>query len=214
MNNLTEVRIPDIGDFNDVPVIELLVKPGDTVEKETSLITLETDKATMEIPAPQAGVVKEIKVKIGDKVSEGTIILVLETAAESAKLAEPTSPAEPIETPVLSSAPALEKGKTRRDSPTGVSSAPVPGGSSPDVPRGDIHADVVVLGAGPGGYTAAFRAADLGKKVILIERYPALGGVCLNVGCIPSKALLHVAKVITEAEETEHQGIVFGKPAI
>ena len=211
MNNLTEIRIPDIGDFREVPVIELLVKPGDTVEKETSLITLETDKATMEIPAPQAGVVKEMRVKIGDKVSEGTIILVLETAAKSA---EPTSPAEPIETPVPSSAPAPEKSEARHDSPIGVSSGPVPRGSSPDVPRGDIHADIVVLGAGPGGYTAAFRAADLGKKVVLIERYPALGGVCLNVGCIPSKALLHVAKVITEAEETGRQGIVFGKPAI
>jgi dihydrolipoamide dehydrogenase len=211
MNNLTEIRIPDIGDFQEVPVIELLVKPGETVEKETSLITLETDKATMEIPAPQAGIVKEMKVKIGDKVSEGTIILVLETAAESA---EPTSPAEPIETPVPSFAPAQEKSETRHDSPTGVSSGPVPPGSSPDVPRGDIHADIVVLGAGPGGYTAAFRAADLGKKVVLIERYPALGGVCLNVGCIPSKALLHVAKVITDAEETGRQGIVFGKPTI
>ncbi|MEO6823666.1 MAG: dihydrolipoyl dehydrogenase [Nitrosospira sp.] len=208
MNNLTEVRIPDIGDFSDVPVIELLVKPGDMVEKETLLITLETDKATMEIPAPQGGIVKKINVKIGDKVSEGTTILVLETAAESA------SPAEPIETLVPLSAPAPEKSATRHDSPTGVSSDPVPRDSSPDVPRGDIHADIVVLGAGPGGYTAAFRAADLGKKVVLIERYPALGGVCLNVGCIPSKALLHVAKVITEAEETERQGIVFGKPAI
>jgi len=211
MNNLTEIRIPDIGDFQEVPVIELLVKPGETVEKETSLITLETDKATMEIPAPQAGIVKEMRVKIGDKVSEGTIILVLETAAESA---EPTSPAEPIETPVPSFAPAQEKSERRHDSPTGVSSGPVPPGSSPDVPRGDIHADIVVLGAGPGGYTAAFRAADLGKKVVLIERYPALGGVCLNVGCIPSKALLHVAKVITDAEETGRQGIVFGKPTI
>jgi dihydrolipoamide dehydrogenase len=211
MNNLTEIRIPDIGDFQEVPVIELLVKPGETVEKETSLITLETDKATMEIPAPQAGIVKEMKVKIGDKVSAGTIILVLETAVESA---EPTSPTEPIETPVPSFAPAPEKSETRHDSPTGASSGPAPPGSSPDVSRGDIHADIVVLGAGPGGYTAAFRAADLGKKVVLIERYPALGGVCLNVGCIPSKALLHVAKVITDAEETGRQGIVFGKPTI
>ena len=207
MNNLTEIRIPDIGDFNDVPVIELLVKLGDTVEKETSLITLETDKATMEIPAPQAGVVKEIKVKIGDKVSEGTVILVLETATESAKPAAPASPAAPVEKPALSPAPA-------HDLAAEVASAPAPARSSPDIPRGDIHADVVVLGAGPGGYTGAFRAADLGRKVVLIERYPALGGVCLNVGCIPSKALLHVAKVITEAEETTHQGIVFDKPAI
>lgn len=204
MTQLIEIKIPDIGDFTDVPVIELLVKPGDTVEKETSLITLETDKATMEIPAPQAGVVKEIKVKIGDKVSEGTIILVLETAAEPVKS---VLPAEPTEAPVPSSAPVHE-------SPAGVASAPAPARSSPDIPQGDIHADIVVLGAGPGGYTAAFRAADLGKKVVMIERYPTLGGVCLNVGCIPSKALLHVAKVITEAEETEHQGIVFGKPAI
>lgn len=211
MNNLTEIRIPDIGDFQEASVIELLVKQGDTVEKETSLIALETDKATMEIPAPQAGIVKEMKVKIGDKVSEGTIIFVLETAAE---LAEPTSPAEPIETPVPSFAPAPEKSETRHDSLTGVSSGPMSRGSFPDVPRGDIHVDIVVLGAGPGGYTAAFRAADLGKKVVLIERYPALGGVCLNVGCIPSKALLHVAKVITDAEETGRQGIVFGKPAI
>ena len=204
MTQLIEIKIPDIGDFTDVPVIELLVKPGDTVEKETSLITLETDKATMEIPAPHVGVVKEIKVKIGDKVSEGTIILVLETAAEPAK---PASQVEWIETSVPSSVPAHE-------SPSEVVSAPAPARSSPDIPQGDIHADIVVLGAGPGGYTAAFRAADLGKKVVMIERYPTLGGVCLNVGCIPSKALLHVAKVITEAEETGHQGIVFGKPAI
>ncbi|PTR08043.1 dihydrolipoamide dehydrogenase [Nitrosospira sp. Nsp5] len=210
MTQLIEIKIPDIGDFTDVPVIELLVKPGDTVEKETSLITLETDKATMEIPAPQAGIVKEIKVKIGDKVSEGTIILVLETAAEPAK---PASSAEPIETPVPSSASEPKKAGMPPDSSAKVNSESKPAGSR-DIPQGDIHADIVVLGAGPGGYTAAFRAADLGKKVVMIERYPTLGGVCLNVGCIPSKALLHVAKVITEAEETGRQGIVFGKPAI
>lgn len=190
MNNLLEIRIPAIGDFEDIPVIELLVKPGDTVEKETSLITLETDKATMEIPAPQAGVVKEIKVRVGDKVSEGSLILMLEAADAE------MSPATHTEVP-----------------PVAVNSTPAPASSAP-VLRGEIHADVVVLGAGPGGYTAAFRAADLGKKVALIERYPVLGGVCLNVGCIPSKALLHMAKVITEAEETEHQGVAFGKPAI
>jgi dihydrolipoamide dehydrogenase len=190
MNNLLEIRIPAIGDFEDIPVIELLVKPGDTVEKETSLITLETDKATMEIPAPQAGVVKEIKVRVGDKVSEGSLILMLEAADAE------MSPATHTEVP-----------------PVAVNSTPAPASFAP-VLRGEIHADVVVLGAGPGGYTAAFRAADLGKKVALIERYPVLGGVCLNVGCIPSKALLHMAKVITEAEETEHQGVAFGKPAI
>ena len=191
MSNLLEIRVPDVGDFKDIPVIELLVKPGDTVEKETPLITLETDKATMEIPAPQAGVVKEIKVKAGDRISEGSLILILEVAdAET------------------SSAPHVEI------SPIAVKSTPASASVTAPVPRGEIHADVVVLGAGPGGYTAAFRAADLGKKVVLIERYPVLGGVCLNVGCIPSKALLHVAKVITEAEETEHQGVSFGKPAI
>ena len=191
MNNLLEIRVPDVGDFKDIPVIELLVKPGDTVEKETSLITLETDKATVEIPAPQAGVVKEIKVKVGDKVSEGSLILLLQIADTE------TSSATHVEV-----------------SPIALNSIPAPVSAAAPTPRGDIHADVVVLGAGPGGYTAAFRAADLGKKVVLIERYPVLGGVCLNVGCIPSKALLHVAKVITEAEETEHQGVAFGQPAI
>ncbi len=191
MNNLLEIRVPDVGDFKDIPVIELLVKPGDTVEKETPLITLETDKATVEIPAPQAGVVKEIKVKVGDKVSEGTLILLLQTADAE------TGSATPVEIP-----------------PIVLNSPPAAASIAAPVARGEIHADVVVLGAGPGGYTAAFRAADLGKKVVLIERYPVLGGVCLNVGCIPSKALLHVAKVITEAEETEHQGVTFGQPAI
>ena len=191
MTQLIEIKVPDVGDFKDIPVIELLVKPGDTVEKETPLITLETDKATVEIPAPQAGVVKEIKVKVGDKVSEGSSILILEAADAE------TSSATPVEIPPIA-----------LDSPPTAASIAAP------VARGEIHADVVVLGAGPGGYTAAFRAADLGKKVVLIERYPVLGGVCLNVGCIPSKALLHVAKVITEAEETEHQGVAFGQPAI
>ncbi len=191
MNNLLEIRVPDVGDFKDIPVIELLVKPGDTVEKETPLITLETDKATVEIPASQAGVVKEIKVKVGDKVSEGTLILLLQTADAE------TGSATPVEIP-----------------PIVLNSPPAAASIAAPVARGEIHADVVVLGAGPGGYTAAFRAADLGKKVVLIERYPVLGGVCLNVGCIPSKALLHVAKVITEAEETEHQGVAFGQPAI
>jgi dihydrolipoamide dehydrogenase len=182
MNKLIEVKVPDIGDFKDVPVIEVLVKAGDTVAKEDPLITLESDKATMEIPAPQAGEVKELKIKIGDKVSQGSLILTLHTAASA-----------PAESPKsVQAAPAVAAGK----------------------PAADIHAEVVVLGAGPGGYTAAFRAADLGKQVVLIERYPNLGGVCLNVGCIPSKALLHVAKVISEAEEMAHKGVSFGKPKI
>ncbi len=190
MTQLIEIKVPDVGDFKDIPVIELLVKVGDTLEKEAPLITLETDKATVEIPAPQSGVVKEIKVRVGDKVSEGSSILILEVVEVAASHA-------PCDED--SSAPPL---------------APVSASVQTPIVREENHADLVVLGAGPGGYTAAFRAADLGKKVVLIERYAALGGVCLNVGCIPSKALLHVTKVITEAEETKHQGVVFGKPTI
>jgi dihydrolipoamide dehydrogenase len=208
MAQLIEIKVPDIGDFKDVPVIEILVKPGETVEKETSLITLETEKAAMEIPSPEAGIVKEINVKLGDKVSEGSPILTLEAAASASGAAEPNEKAFPDSTP------ALEKDEEKQGSPVVVHPEPAADSSTTAVPRGDIHADIVVLGAGPGGYTAAFRAADLGKKVVLIERYPTLGGVCLNVGCIPSKALLHVAKVITDAEETAQQGIVFGKPGI
>ena len=195
MTQVVEIKIPDIGDFKDVPVIEVLVAPGDTVEKETSLITLETDKASLEVPAPQAGVVQDLKVKVGDKVSEGTVILTLAVEEQ---------PAEPVRPEATT--------QEREPAPA----APVAAKSAPPQPAtpGDMHADVVVLGAGPGGYTAAFRAADLGKKVILIERYPSLGGVCLNVGCIPSKALLHAAKVITEAEEVATHGIVFGKPQV
>ncbi|SFE24357.1 dihydrolipoyl dehydrogenase [Nitrosomonas sp. Nm166] len=198
MTQIVEVKIPDIGDFKDVPVIEILVAVGDAVEKEASLITLETDKASMEVPSPQAGVVQEIKVKIGDRVSEGSSILTLSvteqstgsTSSETTTISSEKPTPAPAATPVPTAAP------------------------TQSAPPADIRADVVVLGAGPGGYTAAFRAADLGKKVILIERYPTLGGVCLNVGCIPSKALLHAAKIITEAEEMEAQGIVFGKPKV
>lgn len=198
MAQVVEVKIPDIGDFKDVPVIEVLVAPGTSVEEETSLITLETDKASIEVPSPLAGTIKEIKVKVGDKVSEGSVILTLAMTEESA------------DTENLG-----KKTDTRQETPAASDATPVPATTSTQsIPQGDIHAEVVVLGAGPGGYTAAFRAADLGKKVILIERYPTLGGVCLNVGCIPSKALLHAAKVITEAEEAQAQGIVFGKPKV
>lgn len=201
MTQVIEIKVPDIGDFKDVAVIELLVKPGDAVEKETSLVTLETDKAAMEVPSPQAGVVKDIRVKVGDTVSEGSLLLTLELAAV------------PGETDKRAGSSEAEPGPPE-PKPGPLEPKPSPPPPVPPVPRGDIHVDVVVLGAGPGGYTAAFRAADLGKTVALIERYPALGGVCLNVGCIPSKALLHVAKVITDAEETAQQGIVFGKPGI
>ena len=197
MSNLVEVIVPDIGNFDSVDVIEVLVKVGDIVAKEDSLITLESDKASMDIPSSDAGLVKEIKVKVGDKIAKGSPILVLEAEAGSAVQSE----APKAKTPKAETAPAT----------TVSQPAPTPG-----TPKGDndVSCEVVVLGSGPGGYTAAFRAADLGKKVVLIERYSTLGGVCLNVGCIPSKALLHTAKVITEAEETAHHGVSFGKPNV
>ncbi len=179
-----EVKVPDIGDFKDVPIIEIFVKPGDEIAAESPLVSLESDKATMDVPSPQAGKVAEIKVKVGDRVSEGAVILLLE-GAEAAK------PAAAAPAPAAAAAPA----------PAAVA-------------KGDLHAEVLVLGSGPGGYTAAFRAADLGKKVILVERWPTLGGVCLNVGCIPSKALLHAAKVIAESKEMAHNGVSFGPPAV
>ncbi len=185
MSKIIEVCVPDIGDFDNVPVIEVLVKAGDTVEKDTSLVTLESDKSTMEIPSSHAGTVKSVKLKVGDKVTKGSEILTLEV--EGAPVV-PEAPA-PVSTAAQTAA------------------APMAGGQQ-------IHADVVVLGAGPGGYTAAFRAADLGKKVILVERHASLGGVCLNVGCIPSKALLHVAKVISEAAEVGAHGVKFGNPEV
>ncbi|MFV2054802.1 dihydrolipoyl dehydrogenase [Aliiroseovarius sp. YM-037] len=186
-----EVKVPDIGDFSDVPVIGILVSVGDTVSAEDPLIELESDKATMEVPSPADGVVKDIKVSEGDKVSEGAVIMVLE-GADAGDAPQDDAPKEdaPIEAPKSVAA-------------TGTASG-----------AGDIHGDVVVLGSGPGGYTAAFRAADLGKKVVLIEKDSTLGGVCLNVGCIPSKALLHAAKVITEAEEMDDHGIKFAKPKV
>jgi dihydrolipoamide dehydrogenase len=193
--SLVEIKVPDIGDFKEVEVIELLVKPGDTVKVDQSLITVESDKASMEIPCNQAGVVRELKVKIGDKVAEGSLLLILETSAAAAPAAAPvaaataTIPAS-VTTPIATPVAASFSGKA------------------------DIECDTLVLGAGPGGYTAAFRAADLGQKVVLVERFASLGGVCLNVGCIPSKALLHAAKVITEAEEMSHFGVKMSKPQI
>jgi len=199
MSSQIEVKVPDIGDFKDVPVIEVLVRPGDSVKKEDSLITLESDKATMEVPAPEAGVVRELKVKLGDKVSEGAVILVLETDAAATRPSKSqASSAEALSPPSRAAVPPA--------APVALSSVPAA--------KGDYHAEVMVLGSGPGGYTAAFRAADLGKKVVLIERYAELGGVCLNVGCIPSKALLHAARVVADAEEMSHFGLKFGKPQI
>ena len=196
MSSFIEVTVPDIGDFKDVPVIEVLVKAGDRVEKEGSLITLESDKATMEVPSPEAGLVKEVKVKLGDKVSQGSAILVLEPEAAA--------------TPAVAAPPTSQRVSAAAPPPATAVVAPPIAPSE----RGDYHAEVLVLGAGPGGYTAAFRAADLGKKVVLVERFSTLGGVCLNVGCIPSKALLHAARVVCEAEEMSHFGLVFAKPSI
>ena len=202
MSNLIEVKVPDIGDFKNIPVIEVLVKPGDKVEKEDSLVTLESDKATMEVPSPVAGTVKELKVKPGDKLSEGSLILMLESAAAGTPAQNTQTPAQKPDAPKSSPPPAAAPARTPAAAATGP------------IVKGDIHAQVVVLGSGPGGYTAAFRAADLGLQTVLIERYPVLGGVCLNVGCIPSKALLHAARVVAEAEEMGHFGLSFGKPKV
>jgi dihydrolipoamide dehydrogenase len=180
---VSEVRVPDIGDFTDVPIIEVHVEPGSAVAVEDPLITLESDKATMDVPSPEAGTVSQLAVKVGDRVSQGSLILSLESAAGDG--AGPAPAAEP--------------------------EAPAPAAEADD---GGDRAQVVVLGSGPGGYTAAFRAADLGLDTVLVERYERLGGVCLNVGCIPSKALLHVARVLAESEEAASQGITFGEPQI
>ena len=187
-----EVRVPDIGDFKGVPVIEVHVQPGAEIAADEPLITLESDKAAMEVPAPTGGKVAEIKVKAGDKVSEGDLILTLTTAAAA-------------------SGASVSMGGGTPPTPAG---APAPAAKPPVAGKGDIHGEVVVLGGGPGGYTAAFRAADLGKQVVLVERWPQLGGVCLNVGCIPSKALLHAAKVISESQEMGPHGVTFAAPSV
>jgi dihydrolipoamide dehydrogenase len=204
-----EIKVPDIGDFKDVPVIELQVRPGDTVAKEDPLVTLESDKATMEVPSPHAGTVKELLVKIGDKVSQGSLIAILE-AASAAGTDRPTADVVPAKAGTqtdLSTDAAALKGAIAQSGAQHVRDTLTSTLASLDA---DLHAEVLVLGAGPGGYTAAFRSADLGKKVVLVERYTTLGGVCLNVGCIPSKALLHTAKIITDAEDGAHIGLGFG----
>jgi len=198
-----EVKVPDIGDFKDVPVIEVFVKPGDTVAPEDSLVTLESDKATMDVPAPAAGTVKEVKVKVGDKVSEGSLIVVLESAATAA--AKPAGTQAPTATPAAAAPP--------KPAPTPAAAAPVPGAAT-YTGKADVECEMLVLGSGPGGYSAAFRAADLGMKTVIVERYPALGGVCLNVGCIPSKALLHIAAVMDETKVLAEHGIAFGAPNV
>ncbi|MDP6291443.1 MAG: dihydrolipoyl dehydrogenase [Arenicellales bacterium] len=191
-NTPITVNVPDIGDFRDVDIIEVLIAPGDTIDIETPLITLETDKATMDVPSPVAGKVIEVLTQVGDQISEGDPVAIV-GSNEPAALSPPPTDATPTTTPP---------------------EAPAPNSAS-SVMTDDVDSiDLVVLGSGPGGYTAAFRAADLGLKVALVERYPTLGGVCLNVGCIPSKALLHAARVIEETREMRPHGIDFGEPVI
>ena len=196
-----EVRVPDIGDFADVPIIEILVSAGDQVSVEDPLVTLESDKATMDVPSPAAGTVGQLRVKVGDRVSEGSVLMTLSGAAAEAPAAEPTAGSEPA-------------AATAPEAPRDAAPAAAVTAEPQPAAAGGHEFQVVVLGSGPGGYTAAFRAADLGLKTAMIERYPALGGVCLNVGCIPSKTLLHAARVIAEAEEMAEHGISFGRPSI
>ncbi|HEY1137304.1 MAG TPA: dihydrolipoyl dehydrogenase [Xanthomonadaceae bacterium] len=203
MTNTIEVKVPDIGDFDGIPVIEILVKPGDTVAKDQGLVTLESDKATMEVPSSAAGVVKELKVKIGDNVSEGSVIAVLESAEAAA--AAPAAPKADAPAPAAAPAPAPA---------ASAPASPAPAAAASSGRKADVECRMLVLGAGPGGYTAAFRSADLGLDTVLVERYASLGGVCLNVGCIPSKALLHAANVIDEAAHAKDYGIDFGAPKI
>jgi len=225
MANTIEVKVPDIGNYSDVPVIEVLVKPGDTVAKDQSLVTLESDKATMEVPSSVAGVVKEVRVKVDGTVSEGDVVAIIETSdAGSAK----PSPSPLPQTGEAAAQSAAGEGKREtasqeRPSPQPspasgrggtAAAAPAPKGAAETGRKADIECQVVVLGSGPGGYTAAFRAADLGQNTVLIERYSALGGVCLNVGCIPSKALLHAARVIDEAAHAKDYGVEYGEPKI
>ncbi len=205
--SLIEVKVPDIGDFNGIDVIEVNIKPGDVIEKEQTLLTLESDKASMEVPSHIAGTIKEIKVKAGDKVSQGTVIALVEASANATAPAKAPEPAKPVAAAAPAAAPA------QAAAAAAAAAAPAPqagsyGGSA------DIECDMLVLGAGPGGYSAAFRAADLGMKTVLVERYSTLGGVCLNVGCIPSKALLHTALVVEEAAALASHGITFGKPQV
>ena len=203
--SVQEVRVPDIGDFSDVPVIEIHVTAGDTVAVDDPIMTLESDKATMDVPAPIAGTVTAVPVSVGDTVSEGDVILSVEVAE-----AEAAPAAETAEAATAATASAVEPAAPPPASPAAAPTpAPAPSGRA-----ADFEAEVLVLGSGPGGYTAAFRAADLGAKVVLVERYPSLGGVCLNVGCIPSKAMLHAAKVIAETKEMAENGISFGDPSI
>lgn len=197
MATIEEVRVPAMGDFQQVEVIEIQVAPGDQIDAEASLITLESDKASMDVPSPVAGKVEEIKVRVGDKISQGDLIALLTVTAEAAPTAK-----EPTEAP------------SPQPTAAPVEQSPQPASAAQKPANADVQAEVLVLGSGPGGYSAAFRAADLGKQTVLVERYPTLGGVCLNVGCIPSKALLHAAKVIDETKDFSKHGLKFAAPDI
>jgi dihydrolipoamide dehydrogenase len=214
MANTIEVKVPDIGGHENVPVIEVMVKVGDTVAKEQSLITLESDKATMEIPSSAAGVIKELKLKVGDEVSEGAVIVVLEVAGEAGAPSPSPVRGEGRGEGTISPSTSASPSPSPQSSPQRGAEAKAPQAAASSGKAADIECKLVVLGSGPGGYTAAFRAADLGVDTVLVERYATLGGVCLNVGCIPSKALLHAAAVIDEAEAMAAHGVSFGKPKI
>ena len=203
-----ELKVPDIGDFKDIPVIEILVKVGDTVALEQSVVTLESDKATMEVPADTAGVVKEIRVKLGDKVSQGAVVAMIEATSVRAE------PVEAPKAPASAASSAANPGPSTSTSSVRTESVAAPVAAGAYAGKADVECEMLVLGAGPGGYSAAFRAADLGMKTVLIERYATLGGVCLNVGCIPSKALLHTAAVMEEVKALGKHGISYGEPTI
>ena len=218
MSGAIEVKVPDIGGYDDVPVIEVLVAVGDTVKVDQGLVTLESDKATMEVPSSVAGVVRELKVKVGDTLSEGSVVAVIESSDAAAS----TPPPAPAAGEAVGARPAAAGSRARAQEAPPAQASAAPRAKEPHAPqasaatgrKADIECKLVVLGAGPGGYTAAFRAADLGMDVVLVERYPQLGGVCLNVGCIPSKALLHAAAVVDEAAHAASYGIDFGQPKI
>jgi dihydrolipoamide dehydrogenase len=200
-----EVKVPNIGDFKEVEVIELMVKPGDTIKVDQSLVTVESDKASMEIPSTHAGVVKELKIKVGDKVSEGSLLLILDESGAGASAPSAAAPAP-------AAAPAAAAAAAPAAAPS-APAAPIPNAASYSGPV-DIECEMMVLGAGPGGYSAAFRSADIGMNTVLVEKYATLGGVCLNVGCIPSKALLHVAHLMDESAHMSDVGVTFAKPQV
>src|SRR5690348_4031119 len=213
-----EVKVPDIGDFSDVPVIDVLVKPGDAVKPEDPLVTLESDKATMDVPSPAEGTVKAIAVKVGDKVSQGSALLTVETNASAAPSPQPSpasgkgsesSKSSPL--PRAGEGPGVRAEVPRAGDGSGVRGAPA---APTFTGRADLECEMLVLGSGPGGYSAAFRSADLGMKTVLVERYPTLAGVCLNVGCIPSKALLRTAALMNEVRHLPAHGLRVGAPEL